>query len=267
MAVIMPGAEPYWLPAPPHLRRSLGCLILHGFTSSPGETRWLGQALAARGYDALGVRLAGHGVEPEALARTRWQDWLASALDGYHLLRGQHDQIVVIGHSAGGVVSLLLSLEVPVIGVGALAAPMMIRQASARSARWTRFLFPFTDQTDRTELGAIMRAEQARRGEPPIGRIRYDRWPSAAVAQMVSMVAHMRSRLAEVCVPLLLVYSQNDPTVSPENAAILVREARAPFIRQHWLERSGHNVTVDVEREQVFAAAAAFCDELAKQKG
>lgn len=267
MSLIMPGAQPYWLPAHSENRRDIGCLILHGFTSSPGETRWLGMALAERGFSALGVRMAGHGTAPEDLARTRWKDWLASALDGYHLLRAQHERIIVIGHSVGGLIGLNLTLEVPVIGAGVLASPMFIRQASARSARWTRFIIPFTDQTDRSPLGAIMRAEQTRRGEPAIGRIRYDRWASAAVAQMVDLTDTTRARLAEIRVPLLLIYSQADPTVWPDNANILARGTQAPFVRQHWLEASGHNLIVDQEREQVFTAVGDFCDELAAQKG
>ena len=50
----------------------VGCLVLHGFTATPSEVRWLAEHLAGQGHTVYAPRLAGHGTTPEALARTRW---------------------------------------------------------------------------------------------------------------------------------------------------------------------------------------------------
>jgi len=43
------------------------------------------------------VRLAGRATRPEDMIRSRYDDWLASVEDGYHLLRGEADQVVLVG--------------------------------------------------------------------------------------------------------------------------------------------------------------------------
>jgi len=51
-----------------------GCLLIHGFSSSPPEMRLMGEYLAGKGLTVLGVRLAGHGTSPEDMATTAWRD-------------------------------------------------------------------------------------------------------------------------------------------------------------------------------------------------
>ena len=67
-----------------HLRgaRQPSCLLIHGFSGTPYETRALGEALQARGHAALGVRLAGHGRTVEELERSTWQDWYRDVAAG-----------------------------------------------------------------------------------------------------------------------------------------------------------------------------------------
>ena len=69
---IIPTAEPFFFPGD-----RTGCLLVHGFTGTPKEMRWLGEYLADLGFSALGVRLVGHATQVEDLIRTCWRDWLA----------------------------------------------------------------------------------------------------------------------------------------------------------------------------------------------
>lgn len=249
----LPGSEPFFFPGD-----KTGCLILHGFMTSPAEVRWLGEHLAGQGLTVLGPRLPGHGADPRDMARMRWQDWYAAGRDGVHVLRGAGcDKLIFVGHSMGGLLALLLSLEFAPAGVAALASPIGFERPMVRNARWVRYVLPYTDQPDTTELPERVRQEQARRGERVTGRVRYDRWSSAAVAQLVEVARITRERLELISAPLLLIYSPQDQTVAMEQGKIIARRVSSAV---EWveLERSGHIITQDVEREQVFARVAAF---------
>src|SRR5512139_3111646 len=102
------------------------CLLIHGFTGTPKEMRWMGEYLNGQGYTCLGIRLAGHATTPEDMIRSRWTDWAASVEDGYHLLRGMTDRIFLAGLSMGGVLSLLMSTRLDVAGVVAMSTPYML---------------------------------------------------------------------------------------------------------------------------------------------
>lgn len=254
---IMPGASPYF-----HRGGSVGCLCLHGFTASPHEVLWFAQHLAQQGHTVYAPRLAGHGTSPYDLARVRWWDLLNSALDGYHLLRQQCDQVFVAGLSMGGVLSLLTSLTVPVDGVIAMAAPMLLggffQPARLRRMKLIR---PYTDNTDRGSFEQYIREEQAKRGEPVLGRIRYGIWSTAAVEQLALMIEQTLPRLPEVTAPLLLIYSEKDQTVPFACQQIISERVSSQDLECVTLQQSGHILTQDIEYPEVFRLAAEFIDK------
>lgn len=250
---ILPGAEPYFARG-----NAIGCLCIHGFMASPSEMYWQAKYLAEQGYTVYAPRLPGHGGDYRAMARMRWQDWYDAVLNAWHVLRGQCQQVLVIGHSMGGMLSLLLAARVPVDGLVGLAAPVIFRNRLMANANWFKYLRPFTDQSDKTHLGRLVREEQARRGEPVNGRVRYDIWSTSAVYQLYRLAGVVREHLPGVTAPLLLVYSEGDQTVPLENRDYIVSRVSSPFIEQHTLQRSDHILTMDVERETVFQLVADF---------
>lgn len=250
---LMSGAEPFF-----QRGGAVGCLCLHGFTASPAEVRWLAQHIASEGMTVYAPRLPGHGCDPRHLARCAWEDWYTATLDAYHLLRAQCDQVAAVGHSMGGMLALLLAAHAPIAAAAVLAAPAFFPPRLVRRARWFRFIRPFTDQPDTSSLTETVRAAQAARGEPVIGRVRYDLWSSRAVYELFQLADALRSALPQVRVPLLLVYSEQDQTVSLESMRLIAANVASQQVEQRILQRSGHIVTQDVEREQVFADVADF---------
>src|SRR6476469_3635383 len=97
--------EPFTL-CPPDA--PVACLLIHGFTGSPPEMRWLGTYLAERGVHVNGVRLAGHGTRPEELNDLTWRDWLRSASEGLEKLKRNGRKVVIIGFSMGGLLGMQL---------------------------------------------------------------------------------------------------------------------------------------------------------------
>lgn len=250
---LMAGADPFFRRGGP-----VGCLVVHGFASSPGEVRWLAQHLAEAGFTTLAPRLPGHGTAARDLRRARRHDWLNALRDAHAVLRGQCERIVVIGHSMGGLLALRLARDCEVAGVAVLASPVRFNSRLIHYARWLKYGLIYTDQTDRSGLDAIVREEQARRGEPVTGRVRYDRWATSAVAELYALAQEVDARLPELNAPLLLVYSEGDQTAPPFNGERIRQRAASPEKTLTVLQRSGHNLPIDVERETVFGLAADF---------
>ena len=65
----------------------IGCLLIHGFTSTPAELRLIGEGLARVGYTTNGILLAGHGTQPEDLLPVTYEDWIESAQQGINQLK------------------------------------------------------------------------------------------------------------------------------------------------------------------------------------
>lgn len=253
LPTIQAGAEAFFFRG-----GAVGCLCLHGFTASPAELRWMGEYLAEQGHTVYGPRLPGHATDPRDLLRLRWRDWYTAALDGWAVLRAQCEQVFVVGHSMGGLLALLLAANRPVAGAVIQAAPIQFRSRLIRAARWLKYGLRFTDQTDTSPLAEVIRAEQQRRGEAVVGRVRYDRWASAGVEQLYALSCETRRHLPEITAPLLLIYSTADRTVPPENLDLIRLAASGASVESHLLHQSDHILPQDIERETVFALTAGF---------
>jgi carboxylesterase len=254
-STMMQGAEPYFFRG-----SSVGCLCLHGFTASPAEVLWLGKHLAGEGYTVYVPRLAGHGTAPRDLARTRWTDWYASALDGYHLLRQQCERVFVCGMSMGGLLALLLSADVPVDGAVIMAAPVVLstRRQNLTLVRLMKYILPYTNQADNSDLPERVREEQTRRGEIPLGRVRYDRWSTAAYEQLLRLRNQVVERLPDISAPLLLLFAEQDGLVNLRSQTVICEGVQSTLVETHTLKQSRHVMTQDQEMATVFALATDF---------
>ena len=61
MSQIIPTTEPFFFQGD---SSKPACLLIHGFTGTPKEMRWMGEYLFRQGYTCLGIRLAGHATRP-----------------------------------------------------------------------------------------------------------------------------------------------------------------------------------------------------------
>lgn len=225
---------------------------------------WLGQHLAAQGHTVYIPRQAGHGTDVQHQQRARWEDWYLTALDGVHVLRAQCDRVFVAGLSMGGLVTLLLGATVPLDGLIVLAAPLHLPQVEGmlRAARFIKWVRPFVYAGDVGDFPNRLREEQGRRGEPIRGRVRYETWATQAVEELAELMHIVASRLPDITAPALVIYSEGDKTVPVHNQQLVVRGLGSHHIEAHTLHDSDHILTQDRDREQVFALAAAFIDQL-----
>ena len=102
----MPGAEPFVYEA-----GEIGCLMVHGFTSTPFEMRRLGVYLSERGITAAGMLLAGHGTSPEDLAKTGWHDWVVSVNEALDEMLNRCKRVYLAGLSLGAALTLYTAAQ------------------------------------------------------------------------------------------------------------------------------------------------------------
>jgi carboxylesterase len=232
-------------------RGPIGCVLLHGFTAAPKEMRPLGDYLAARNYTVRGVRYAGHGTSPQDLAHTTWRDWAASAEEAVAELRGRCTHVWSIGLSLGGLISLHLAEQQLVDGVCAIAPAIF---PPDRRMTMARFLTPFMRYTrkDLADLhDPIALAEHAD----------YELFPTRAVAELNALMRHTRRRLARIDVPLLLIFARHDRVVSLDALAYIWPRVKSTDKARLILERGGHIVTEDYDKEIAFAAIERFVQQ------
>ena len=105
-----------------------GVLLLHGMSDSPYSLRALGQALYAKGYQVLGLRMPGHGTVPAGLLDVTWEDMAAvTRLGAEHLGAAPNGRPVhIIGYSTGAALALDYSLDALDGGAGPVPASLVL---------------------------------------------------------------------------------------------------------------------------------------------
>ncbi len=93
--------------------KKLGCLILHGLTSSLDCVNGLVPYMERNGIPYRMPILRGHGTKQEDLIGVTWRDWYADGEAALLDLCKEVDKAVVVGLSMGGLVGLQLAMEHP----------------------------------------------------------------------------------------------------------------------------------------------------------
>jgi carboxylesterase len=258
MSQIISTAEPFFMLGD---RSKPAVLLLHGFTGTPKEMRWMGEYLHEQGHTCLGVRLAGHATDPEDMIRSRYQDWMASVEDGYHLLRGVADNIFLAGLSMGGVLSLLMSTSLKVNGVIAMSTPYKLREDPR--LKYVNLISVFKTYTPKSSEvpGTSWFDKEAWKDH-----ISYPQNPVRSVGELDKLLGEMRKALPKVDVPVLLIHSKDDLYVPPENMELIYDGLKnASDKTKLYITGSGHVVTRDAARHQVFESALEFIQRVGEK--
>lgn len=227
----------------------VGCLLIHGGTGSPPEMRPMGEYLADKGLTVCGVRLAGHGTTPEDLARTTWRDLVASAEEGLHQLQEGCQQVFVAGLSMGGLLTLHLAAHHPVAGAIVLSAPAYLQHWQVKFLPLIKHLIKWHDSTGELDLTDPSAADKL---------FFYRRVPIVFGEQVNCLLQEVRRNLSRVTAPVLIMQGRCDRTIPADSAQILFDGLGTKDKEIVWWPNSGHAMTVDSEREAVWARTYAF---------
>lgn len=256
----MGAGDPFDLVGDVYAGNDVGIVLVHGFTGSPFEVRFLGEQLAREGFTIRAPLLPGHGTTLDDLDRTTWNDWTEAverAVDAMHIRCGR---VAIVGQSLGGLLALhLASHRRDVTCVASLAAPLWLEGLSARVAAWTT-RGPLRGVRAIPKLGGSdVRDKRVKRENPC-----YPAIPTKALAQLLDFMHVVEDALPRVSQPVLVVHARQDHTAPVACAAKIAELTRA--VRVRILDRSYHLIAADVERDIVAAEVTTFLRRHAKTR-
>jgi carboxylesterase len=206
--------------------------------------RRLGEVLAEQGFHCHAPTLPGHGTTPQDLERTRWQDWAACVQDAFNDLAADCSEVVVAGQSMGGTLALhLAARDHRVRAVASLAAPIWLSgpippllPIITRLVRWHRA----GDDIDLWHPGAVEELHS------------YGMRPTRSINELRRVCSVVRNELAEIRAPVFVLHGERDRTIDPRCAnEIAQRLVGSEAVQLRMLPRSGHAISVDVDRDIV----------------
>jgi len=208
------------------------------------------------GFSCIGPRLAGHATCIDDMIRSTYRDWMLSVEEAYYLLRDRTSTIYLAGLSMGAALALLYGSILPVKGVIAMASPYALPDDwRLKYIKLLSKIQPLMPKEDVDPESGWFDKEPAR------DHIGYSRNPLRSIGELNLLLAKLREALPKIAVPTLLIYSRDDHSL-PLGSEYCMDSIfdRLGSLRKEkiLLSGSGHILTRDAKRQEVFEAAAKF---------
>ncbi len=249
MTQIIPGAEPFF-----YKRGKTGILLIHGFTSSAYDGKYLGQYLADRNISVNAILLKGHGTCPENMTATNLKDWIKSAENGLKELKKHCTKVIVGGDSFGGNLALMLAAKHDVDGVISMGTPIYNKKKIIAKIYFivNYFIFNYKKKWYHKELDREIIKH----------RITYPVVPLSKLLDLVKGIKLCKRLLPKVVAPVLIMQSTADFGVDEKSVGYIFRNVNSKKRKIYWVKDAYHVFIIDHDRERSFKVICDFIQSI-----
>jgi len=215
-------------------------LLLHGYTGTPYDMRYLAERLSRQDYTVFAPRLPGHGTNRKDFFQTDGDDWLREAVDGYLRLLQLGKPVYVCGLSMGGVLALLLAEKFPIVKLCLCAPAIVVKNPMMK---WTPLLKYFVKTAKRNHVAYE---------EAFLNILHREYWSDhlfGKLADLSRLQKRCLKALDKVSSDCLLILAKKDTLIPMSVSDLLRTRTRARSFETRVLEESGHVILNDCEKE------------------
>jgi len=226
-------------------------LLLHSFTSSANEMRGLAKHLHNIGYSCYAPNYKGHGETPEKLYESSVEEAWQTAEQALQFLHEEgYKDIIVIGQSLGGVMALRLSKNIKCKAIVVISSPLMERPIESlenRVKHFTKRYFRFQKKPEEWIKGFI---------EQHFPR------PVKKLQALQQFILNTQTILPTINKPICLFKGGLDDVVFQDSIDLIEANVQSTFKRKIAYPNSGHLLTLDKDREQLYQDIHLFIQQI-----
>lgn len=253
---VLAGCEGYELDPSGEKDRDTAIVLVHGLGASPRHYDLVAPALAELGYRVRVVRLPGFAEPLERYRASKAADWTGAVAAALDELRGESARVGVVGHSLGGATTLRVLLDNPEAADFAVLLAPAIAPCDTRSpllsARSWREVSKRTLVFTRVFASAFPMDCRDRSREKHPGRTPFT--PTSVVDELFGVMDANAPQAKRLRLPLTMMVSRDDLVVDTPAAVEYFERVESTDKELVVLERSGHELPLDVEWRAVVEA-------------
>jgi len=196
-------------------------ILVHGYKSAPKEMQDLANFFNDNQISTYNVRLKGHGTAPINLQNCEWIDWYQSLQRGYCALSNKFENLVIIGFSTGGLLSLVSASQKnikksklkAVISINSALKLLDIKAKMVPGINlWNELLQKFN-----IEAGQFQYIDDM----PENPHINYSRNYLKGVYELEKLMNICKDNLYKIIQPTLVIQGKGDPVVNPISGKLI----------------------------------------------
>jgi acylglycerol lipase len=238
--------------------------ICHGVNSHSGYYLWAGEQLASRGFAVFALDLRGRGRSSgERFYIEHFQEYLDDVDATMRLARSRHPGLPVflLGHSAGGVVSSVYTLEHQQELAGLICESFAFRVPAPdfvlAVVKGISHLWPHTHvlTLKNEDFSRDPDVVAAMNSDPLIAK---ESQPSLTVAQLVLADERLEREFPRITLPVLIMHGTADKATRPEGSQQFYDHAGSADKTLKLYDGHVHDLLNDYGREQVMGDILAW---------
>jgi esterase/lipase/1-acyl-sn-glycerol-3-phosphate acyltransferase len=239
--------------------RNQGVILVHGYMAAPEEIRPLADYLYKNGYTVYGARLRGHGTAPEDLAGQSWEKWYHAVGRAYIIMKNSTKSFAICGFSIGAGIALLQAANKPgkFAGIISINGPIRLQDSSSKFSPivvvWNKILSKINATRGKMEFVS---------NDPENPTINYLRNPVSGVYELEKLMKIVKSRLADVKEPTLVIQGSDDPVVNPVNGMEIFSKLGSENKQLVKVNANHHGILRGKESDQVKMKVLEFIKEI-----
>jgi len=209
----------------------IGALLIHGFTATTIEVRFLADYLHKKGFTVSAPLLPGHGTTPVDLNKKKYSDWIDCVEESYRTLKKSCSTVIVGGESMGAVLTLLLAEKYSEIKAILLYSPA-IKIASLKYSKLLKYIKPIIQKGNYNDL------------MPWQG---YSVYPLFAANEFLLLQKLVVQKLFQVKQPVLIFDGAYDKTIDKGSSDVILSSIGSLIKSKQIMPDSGHVILLDKE--------------------
>lgn len=231
-------------------------LMTHGIFGSPNQFTDMGEYFFEKGYTTQTLLLPGHGGTTKDFAETRAYMWRAYLKVAAQKLKETHKNIVLMGHSMGGLLSIEAAKDIGCCALILIGTPTSIN-TSLTSAR-TAHKSVIGDNVDGNEEDMVKLYSV----DPPKA------WEALSwshpLMDLVEMCREITTFLPDINIPVLISQCNKDTTIGLESLNKLATGLNKNVVEAVILENSNHSHFIPEERAILISRIESFLQRFVK---
>jgi acylglycerol lipase len=242
-------------------------VIVHGFNSHSGHYLWVGEQFAENGLAAYALDLRGRGLsDGERFYVDKIDDFIDDVDTFVELAKAEHPGLPVflLGHSAGGVISCVYTLEHQAKLAGLicesfaheLPAPdfvLAVLKGLSHVAPHARVF-----KLDNNGFSRDPMVVEALNSDPLIDN---EVQPTLTAAVMVRADERLKEEFGQITLPVFIIHGTLDSVTKPSGSQHFYERAGSPDKTLKLYEGHFHDLLNDLDKEVVMGDILAWIDK------
>lgn len=230
-------------------------IFIHGILEGPNQFKSFADIVYNKGFSYSAILLNGHGGSGKKFANSSKNRWINSVEEELLKYKDNYKNIILVGHSMGALLSILLSLKYKnkVKALILMSTPLKVH------IQFDMIIIAIKIALGRIKYEDVLtkcayNALSVERSSPTT----YIKW-IPRYNDLFILINKVKKKLKNISIPALIIHTKNDELVSNKSLNLFYRKLNNDY-KVITLEKSGHFYYDEYELEIVLKSFEKFLD-------